>query len=150
MNRVIELKSLSDTLAFANEFANELKGNKHSVIFILFQGGLGSGKTTFTRELGKALGIKERITSPTFIGLNEYHTDELSLFHLDLYQTQQSYENFKELIDDSVKNIFIIEWSENMPENLISSLKHGSDFEIYNFEIQILSDEARTLSISCL
>lgn len=53
---------------------------------LLLQGNLGSGKTTFTQAFGQALGIREPITSPTFILVQEYHGGRLPLFHCDCYR----------------------------------------------------------------
>lgn len=52
---------------------------------VLLAGDLGAGKTTFTKGIGKALGITRVINSPTFTIVKEYHGN-LPLYHLDLYR----------------------------------------------------------------
>ena len=54
---------------------------------IALSGDLGSGKTTFTKGIGKGLGIKDsrRINSPTFVLIKEYN-GKIPLYHLDLYR----------------------------------------------------------------
>ena len=52
---------------------------------LLLAGDLGAGKTTFTKGIGKALGIKRTINSPTFTIVKEYN-GTLDLYHLYLYQ----------------------------------------------------------------
>jgi tRNA threonylcarbamoyladenosine biosynthesis protein TsaE len=56
---------------------------------ILLEGSMGAGKTTFTRLLGEALGVQGRMTSPSFITLQEYQTvTGVPLLHLDLYRLE--------------------------------------------------------------
>ena len=59
----IEIRTLQDTARLAQRLAALLKG-RHALITL--SGDLGAGKTTFTKALGKALGVTETINSPTF------------------------------------------------------------------------------------
>ena len=52
---------------------------------VAYQGGLGMGKTAFTRGLARGLGYPGRVTSPTFTIVNEYEGGRLPLFHFDMY-----------------------------------------------------------------
>src|SRR5437764_899640 len=85
--KVTEAKSLAKALVA------ELKGGE----ILALVGPLGSGKTTFTRDLAKQLKIREKITSPTFTLMNVYSSRlpgrrKIWLYHLDLYRTK----NFRE------------------------------------------------------
>jgi tRNA threonylcarbamoyladenosine biosynthesis protein TsaE len=51
-------------------------------------GELGSGKTTFVRGACGALGVRERVTSPTYTIGHRYHGDGVEVSHLDLYRFQ--------------------------------------------------------------
>lgn len=51
---------------------------------IAFYGGLGAGKTAFTRGLAAGLGVTDAVTSPTYTIVNEYLTGRLPLFHFDM------------------------------------------------------------------
>jgi tRNA threonylcarbamoyladenosine biosynthesis protein TsaE len=51
-------------------------------------GELGSGKTTFVRGACGALGVRERVTSPTYTIGHRYHGDGVEVSHLDLYRLQ--------------------------------------------------------------
>lgn len=91
---------------------------------IAFRGGLGAGKTTFTRGLAIGAGLDDEVSSPTFALINEYH-GALDIYHFDMYRIENadSLETtgfFDYPVDDSV---FVIEWSENisefLPENTI-------------------------------
>ena len=53
---------------------------------VAYFGGLGMGKTAFTRGLATGLGYQGRVTSPTFTIVNEYEGGRLPLFHFDMYR----------------------------------------------------------------
>ena len=74
--------SEEDTINFANKFAENL--NKNSVIIL--SGDLGSGKTKFTEGILKHFGLENEISSPTFTIVNEYHSDNMNIYHFDLYR----------------------------------------------------------------
>ncbi len=83
---------------------------------ITFTGPLGAGKTTLIKELLKSLGVKERITSPTFMYVNRYDNDKgQKLYHFDLYRikslqdfTQAGFQEYLYQPDSLV----LIEWPE--------------------------------------
>ncbi len=114
-------KGLEDTEKIAYEFADTLKGNE----IILLEGDLGAGKTTFTKSLAKALGIKEHITSPTFTLVNEYHSGKFTLYHFDMYRLEDEDEAIEIGLDEYFNDnaISIIEWPERikdlLPQNCI-------------------------------
>ena len=77
---------------------------------LILKGDLASGKTTFTKGIGKALHIKEVINSPTFTILKIYQGDH-TLFHIDAYRLEN---NLYDLgIDEyQPEGITVIEWPE--------------------------------------
>ncbi len=92
---------------------------------IAFKGGLGAGKTTFTRGLAIGAGLDDEVTSPTFALINEYH-GAIDIYHFDMYRIESTDDLettgfFDYPAEDSV---FVIEWSENiaavLPENTVS------------------------------
>lgn len=116
------LKSEEETKKFAQKLAKKIK--KGTVL--AFYGDLGSGKTTFINYLAKALGIKRRLISPTFVIHRDYKNKDFTFHHIDLYRVRSK----KEIIDldlldlfEEPKNIVAIEWAEKMekslPENTI-------------------------------
>lgn len=83
---------------------------------VALYGELGAGKTTFVQALGKALGIKGPITSPTFALVCEYYDGQLPLYHFDLYRINEE-ESLCEIgfFDYlSGDGVCAVEWSENV------------------------------------
>ena len=93
---------------------------------IAYRGGLGMGKTCFTRGLASGLGYKGEVTSPTFALINEYSGGRLPLYHFDMYRIsgwEDLYSTgFFEYLD--MGGVIAAEWSENienaLPENTIT------------------------------
>jgi tRNA threonylcarbamoyladenosine biosynthesis protein TsaE len=90
---------------------------------IAYKGGLGAGKTTFTRGIAIGLGLGDNVTSPTFALVNEYRGDKMNLYHFDMYRI----ENGDDLESTGFydypfeENAAVIEWSENIVEFLPDS-----------------------------
>ena len=80
---------------------------------IAYRGGLGMGKTAFTRALARGLDCRDRVTSPTFTIVNEYEGD-IPLFHFDLYRLGSSDELFDIGWEDYLARggVCAVEWSE--------------------------------------
>jgi len=86
---------------------------------VAYTGGLGAGKTTFTRGLARGLGCKNRVTSPTFTIVNEYE-GEIPLFHFDMYRLGNEDELFDIGWEDYLGRggVCAVEWSERFPAAL--------------------------------
>lgn len=86
---------------------------------VALRGGLGAGKTAFTRGIALGLGITARVTSPTFTIVNEY-AGTPPLFHFDLYRLIDADEldtiGFYEYLDRG--GVTVIEWSEILDKEL--------------------------------
>ncbi|AMO25208.1 tRNA (adenosine(37)-N6)-threonylcarbamoyltransferase complex ATPase subunit type 1 TsaE [Ramlibacter tataouinensis] len=82
--------------------------------FIELQGELGAGKTTLVRHLLRALGVHERIKSPTYTVMEPYETAGLRIFHFDFYR----FHDPREWEDAGFRDVFggpglkIAEWPE--------------------------------------
>ena len=87
---------------------------------VAFTGDLGAGKTAFVRGLARGLGIRDRVTSPTFTIVNEYEGGRLPLFHFDLYRLGSADELFDIGWEDYLARggVCAVEWSERMEELL--------------------------------
>jgi tRNA threonylcarbamoyladenosine biosynthesis protein TsaE len=76
-------------------------------------GELGSGKTTFVRGACSALGVRERVTSPTYTIGHRYHGDGIEVSHLDLYRFQGlSAAEWGDLEPYFERAIVFVEWPE--------------------------------------
>ena len=86
---------------------------------VAYRGGLGMGKTAFTRGLARGLGCAGRVTSPTFTIVNEY-SGTVPLFHFDMYRLGSSDELFDIGWEDYLARggVCAVEWSENVDDAL--------------------------------
>ena len=86
---------------------------------VAYTGGLGMGKTAFTRGLARGLGCTERVTSPTFTLVNEY-PGRIPLFHFDVYRLSGSDALYDIGWDDYLDRggVCAVEWSENIADAL--------------------------------
>ena len=103
------MNSVEDTAALASEFAEILeKGD-----ILLFSGEIGTGKTTFIQALAKNLGIKELVTSPTFVIHMLRDSGRIPLSHVDLYRLNNDDEvesiGFEEYYDTAIT---VVEWAD--------------------------------------
>ena len=109
------MEFISNNETETQELGSKLAKKLTPGALVALRGGLGAGKTAFTRGLAAGLGITTRVTSPTFTIVNEY-AGTPSLFHFDLYRLNGAEElddiGFYEYLDRG--GITVIEWSEIM------------------------------------
>ena len=120
-------RSLADTNNIAKDIVKKLNGEDKTAKVIGLYGNLGAGKTAFTQELARELGIKEKVVSPTFVIMKKSpikgHKFK-TLIHIDAYRLEKGEELAKlgwaEIITDP-ENLVLIEWPEIvadvMPKN---------------------------------
>ena len=85
---------------------------------IACRGGLGAGKTAFTRGLARGRGYTDIVTSPTYTIVNEYLGGRLPLFHFDMYRLASSDDLWDIGWEDYLERggVCAVEWSENVAE----------------------------------
>lgn len=109
----------SALVAFAQDCAPLLGGG--GVVYL--HGSLGAGKTTFARALLRALGVTERIKSPTYTLIEPYATPSLQAWHLDLYRIADPRElewlGLDALADPDA--LVLVEWPERGADALPSA-----------------------------
>lgn len=134
--------SLTATQKIASDLAKKIISTKSlsGAYIIGLEGELGAGKTTFVKGFAKALGIKEKITSPTFVIMKRYELRDMGykfLYHIDAYRLKNEKEliklDIKEIFSDS-QNIVLIEWADRvkkiLPKGYISiHMDHVSERE---------------------
>ncbi len=106
MLKKIITNNYEETIKIGYEIGLKLKGGDT----IILDGDLGAGKTTFTKGIGKALGIERVINSPTFTIVKAYSGTEYKLYHMDLYRLDGVGEDFD--LEEYFTNdsICIVEW----------------------------------------
>ena len=111
------IKSEQEMLEYGRVFAEKISAP--AVIELI--GDVGVGKTTFVRGFADGLGVKEKVTSPSFTISKTYALkDGGSLVHYDFYRLNDAglmMEDLAEKMDDE-KNIVIIEWADSVKEML--------------------------------
>ena len=136
MNNIIS-KSTKDTEKIGELVAEKLFGNEVIALF----GGLGMGKTAFTRGLCRGLGVNDGVSSPTFALVNEYH-GKYNIYHFDMYRVTSWEDLYSTGFFDYLDNgVLVIEWSENiegaLPENAIRiNISKGESDDERTFEIE--------------
>jgi tRNA threonylcarbamoyladenosine biosynthesis protein TsaE len=115
--------SAKETEDFAARLAKSLKPGA----VLALRGGLGAGKTAFTRGLAKGMGLDPNgVSSPTFAILNVYKNGKTELCHFDMYRVTTPEALFSTGFYDYLDNsgVLAIEWSENvageLPEDTVT------------------------------
>lgn len=132
MNHTLEFFSCSE--AETENLGERLAACLHPGAVVACRGGLGMGKTAFTRGLARGLGFRGRVTSPTFTIVNEYEGGRLPLFHFDMYRLGSADELFDIGWDDYLERggVCAVEWSERIsealpPETVYVTLRRSSE-----------------------
>ena len=132
-----------ETFDLGEKFGESLEGGE----IILLSGGLGAGKTLFTKGILSGLDFDvDEVTSPSFTLVNAYDA-KFTVFHIDLWRLNENSDagfavGLDEILDDE-KVIVIIEWAERL-KNLAFPNK------IFRVEIEGDGDDARKIKITDL
>jgi len=122
--------SLEETQQLGATLGEQLEGGE----LICLEGELGAGKTSLIQAIGRALGVTEPLTSPTFTLVNEHTGRTLTIYHVDLYRLNST----QEIVQAGIETYFyrdgicLIEWAEKAmellpPEHLYITLLHAGD-----------------------
>lgn len=108
--------SAAETEAVAAQFAKTLR----APVVVAFFGGLGMGKTAFTRGLAQGLGIDAEVSSPTFALVHRYEGNGVTLCHYDMYRVETWEDLYTTGFFDDLDSgcILAVEWSENIENAL--------------------------------
>ena len=158
---IFRSNSLSDTGAAARSLAEVLRkrprGRQAAIVSLI--GDLGSGKTTFVKQLAAALGVRARVSSPTFLLLRSFKLRNpkfpfKKLYHLDAYRLKNKEElvalGFSKILSDP-GNLVLIEWADRvksaLPKNGIRlDFYHGKGENERIIKINIKNGKRKTSS----
>ena len=116
---------IKETEAVAKELVSSLEPKPDGALVVGLYGNLGSGKTTFTQFFAEALGVIERLVSPTFVILKKYPIQNgrgfKTFVHIDAYRLDDSNElkalRFAEEVGNP-ENLIFIEWADKIEDAL--------------------------------
>lgn len=130
--------SPAETEALGERIAAKLRGGEVLALF----GGMGMGKTAFTRGLARGLGIGDGVSSPTFALVHEYH-GRLPVYHFDMFRVTGWDDLYSTGFFDYLESggVLVIEWSENieaaLPEDAVRiEIRQGTDENERVFQIE--------------
>jgi tRNA threonylcarbamoyladenosine biosynthesis protein TsaE len=150
MNIILEREVKKDDLThFAEEVLSLLKREAPiGATTLALSGDLGAGKTTFTQALGTTLGITETITSPTFMIMKTYETNDVTfahMVHMDAYRIEDNEElrplRFSDIVN-TPKTLLVVEWSELIKGALPAAALH--------LTLSVKDETTRTATLSRL
>lgn len=135
MTLTYRCSNLEDTEKVARLFAETIE---QTGAFVCLHGDIGAGKTAFTKLVCKYLDVKQRVTSPSFVILNEYKSGKIPVYHFDLYRLES--EGVATISDEleeysEGKILTMVEWAEFSPDTelpfdrLIVNITYLSDTE---------------------
>lgn len=133
----IAVKTLNETKKLAIAFSKLLdkKG-----LFVTLTGDIGAGKTQFIRYVLEELKVDKKVTSPSFVILNQYETDLFPVYHFDLYRLEEKGLNsiVSELREYSKTDcLTFIEWAEfGYNEIPINALKINVEYDENDLDIR--------------
>lgn len=131
---------LDDTWSIASAIAAVARAGD----LIVLSGEMGTGKTAFAQGFGRALGVTEPITSPTFTLVHSYDTPgRLTLHHADIYRLATHHEVADLALNELVEygGIVLVEWGDVVARSL-------GDHLAVHLELDDDDDAARHISVS--
>jgi tRNA threonylcarbamoyladenosine biosynthesis protein TsaE len=133
----------SDSLVSTSAIAASLAGLARRGDLIALAGDLGAGKTAFAKGFGRAIGVTEPITSPTYTLVHSYPAGRVTLHHADIYRLTTHHEvadlAFAELLESD--GIVLVEWGDVVAGSL-------GDHLMVRFEFDETDEDARDIIIS--
>lgn len=136
----MEFVYVSKNLLDTEKLAKVISKNIFAGAVLSLDGDLGAGKTTFTKSFAEELGIKEKVSSPTFNILKCYFDGRLPLYHIDAYRLEDGKNaniGLEEVIEGD--GVCIIEWGKFISELIYQPLE---------IKIKIINDNQREFVIS--
>ncbi len=123
------------------EFASEIINYSKEIKVFIFNGDLGTGKTTLIKQLCVTLGVVGQTSSPTYSIVNEYLYPKGKIYHIDLYRLDTVAEAFEVGLEDYLysNNYCFIEWPKIAKELLPN--------DYIEINIEKIAENGRSFSI---
>ncbi len=141
------IKSEDELFALATSFVRNIRHTTYTLqgtnraTVVGLTGELGAGKTTFVKGVARELGVREMVTSPTFVIMKIYKLVRQPwkhIVHIDAYRLESADElrplGWDEIVADS-GNLILIEWAEKVR----ALLPHGH----YNISFECVGEHER-------
>jgi tRNA threonylcarbamoyladenosine biosynthesis protein TsaE len=108
------------TLAETDQVAAQLLAQYATKQVWVFKAPMGAGKTTLIAAIGRALGIQQAMSSPTFSIMNEYEIQGKLIYHMDWYRLESEAEARQAGVEAAIEeaDLSLVEWPEKAP-NLV-------------------------------
>ncbi len=131
------VENLSELGRTADEIVEQIKNDR----VILFYGDMGAGKTTLIKEICRALGVSDNTSSPTFSIVNEYESENGSIYHFDFYRLRDEQEAFDLGYEEYLYsgNYCFIEWPDKISNLLPTNYR--------SIRIEIRTPESRNITL---
>ena len=117
------------TLEQTDQIAAQLVQNYAAHPVWVFQAPMGAGKTTLIAAIGRAMGIQQGMSSPTFSIMNEYEVKGKLIYQMDWYRLENAAEARQAGVEAAMEeaDLSLVEWPEKAP-NLVP--EHAVVFNI--------------------
>jgi tRNA threonylcarbamoyladenosine biosynthesis protein TsaE len=115
----------------------------HDFPVVILDGPLAAGKTTFTKGIAKALGIKKNINSPSYTLMKTYQSEDKAkqLYHLDLYRMNKNNQDYDLEEYINAEAFTVIEWPFQVP--------HLLPDHFVKVTFNVISELIREIEITC-
>ena len=143
MSCKMRCENIAETEKLAKKFADIVSDTG---AFVCLHGDIGAGKTAFTKLVCKYLDVKQKVTSPSFVILNEYKSGKIPVYHFDLYRLES--EGVSTVTDElseysEGKILTMVEWAEFSPDTELP-------FDRVIVNISYLSEAEREFDFSAI
>ena len=141
-------KTAKQTSEFGQWFTKEYLKDLDGSVVVALSGELGAGKTQFTKGIGKGLGSKDIVNSPTYTIINEYKYDGNIPAHMDTWRLDSEEEfNRSGLMEHLEKGrIVVIEWADKFYQE-IEKICSDRNIPMYKISFEYISLEERRITI---
>jgi tRNA threonylcarbamoyladenosine biosynthesis protein TsaE len=115
VRREVELPTVDDTRRLGRHLAGLLRAGD----LVVLVGPLGAGKTALTQGIGEGLGVREPVTSPTFVIARVHTGGRVPLVHVDAYRLGSVADVDDLDLDASAEeSVTVVEWGQGLVEQL--------------------------------